>query len=228
MNGKISLEEHFGIPETVEASKGPLPAASWNELRARLLDIQDQRVQLMDEHGIEMMLLSLNSPVVQAIPDVKQAVHIARISNDYLAAEIAKRPNRFAGLAAVPLQDPEAAVRELTRCVKDLGFKGVLVNGFSQSQTATLLRPAALSAILAGGRAAKRAVLSAPTSCAATGFPHLRGPSMDDWRSLGVRPRDRGSRATTNGIWAIRQVSAPNHTAGTSRRRTAGRHLASR
>jgi predicted TIM-barrel fold metal-dependent hydrolase len=133
MNGKISLEEHFGIPETVEASKGPLPAASWNELRARLLDIQDQRVQLMDEHGIEMMLLSLNSPVVQAIPDVKQAVHIARISNDYLAAEIAKRPNRFAGLAAVPLQDPEAAVRELTRCVKDLGFKGVLVNGFSQA-----------------------------------------------------------------------------------------------
>ena len=133
MLGKIGLEEHFAIPETVDVSKGPLPADSWGELRMRLLDIQDKRLRLMDEHGIEMMLLSLNSPAIQAIPDVKQAIDIARISNDYLAAEIAKRPNRFAGLAAVPLQDAEAAAEELTRCVRDLGFKGVLVNGFSQA-----------------------------------------------------------------------------------------------
>jgi len=133
MLGKIGLEEHFAIPETVDVSKGPLPADSWEELRMRLLDIQDKRLRLMDEHGIEMMLLSLNSPAIQAIPDVKQAIDIARISNDYLAAEIAKRPNRFAGLAAVPLQDAEAAAEELTRCVRDLGFKGVLVNGFSQA-----------------------------------------------------------------------------------------------
>jgi len=133
MLGKISVEEHFVIPETVDASKGPLPADSWDELRARLIDIHDRRLRLMDEHGIEMMLLSLNSPAVQAIPDVKRAVDIARISNDYLAAEIAKRPDRFAGLAAVPLQDPEAAAQELTRCVKELGFKGMLANGFSQA-----------------------------------------------------------------------------------------------
>jgi len=133
MLGKIGLEEHFAIPETVDVSKGPLPADSWEELRMRLLDIQDKRLRLMDEHGIEMMLLSLNSPAIQAIPDVKQAIDIARISNDYLAAEIAKRPNRFAGLGAVPLQDAEAAAKELTRCTRDLGFKGVLVNGFSQA-----------------------------------------------------------------------------------------------
>src|SRR5260370_14615226 len=36
------------------------------------------------------------------------------------------------GFAALPLQDPEAAAEELTRCVKELGFCGVLVNGFSQ------------------------------------------------------------------------------------------------
>lgn len=138
MLGKISVEEHFVIPETVDASKGPLPADSWDELRARLIDIHDRRVRLMDEHGIEMMLLSLNSPAVQAIPDVKRAVDIARISNDYLAAEIAKRPDRFAGLAAVPLQDPEAAAKELTRCVKELGFKGVLTNGFSQAGDSNL------------------------------------------------------------------------------------------
>ncbi len=36
------------------------------------------------------------------------------------------------GFAALPLQDPEAAAEELTRCVKELGFCGALVNGFSQ------------------------------------------------------------------------------------------------
>lgn len=133
MLGKISVEEHFSIPETIDASKGPLPGDSWAELRARLLDIHDRRLRLMDEHGIEMMLLSLNSPAVQAITDVKRAIEVARIANDYLAAAIAKRPDRFAGFAAVPLQDPEAAARELTRCVKELGFKGVLANGFSQA-----------------------------------------------------------------------------------------------
>src|SRR5258708_7707755 len=37
-----------------------------------------------------------------------------------------------ATLGALPMQDPEAAANELTRCVRDLGCKGALVNGFSQ------------------------------------------------------------------------------------------------
>jgi 2,3-dihydroxybenzoate decarboxylase len=45
---------------------------------------------------------------------------------------VRKRPDRFAAWAALPMQDPEAAARELTRCVRELGFKGALVNGFSQ------------------------------------------------------------------------------------------------
>jgi 2,3-dihydroxybenzoate decarboxylase len=36
------------------------------------------------------------------------------------------------GFAALPLQDPQAAAEELTRCVKELGFCGALANGFSQ------------------------------------------------------------------------------------------------
>ena len=86
----------------------------------------------MDEYGIEMMLLSLNAPAVQAIPDPRQANEIARKANDYLAEQVAKRPDRFQGLAALPMQDPDLATRELERCAKELGFRGALVNGFSQ------------------------------------------------------------------------------------------------
>ncbi|HUQ74533.1 MAG TPA: amidohydrolase family protein [Burkholderiales bacterium] len=132
MKGKIALEEHFAIPETLNDSKGFLPDALWPELSSRILDIHGRRIEEMDRHGVEIMILSLNAPAVQAIPDAKKAAEIARRANDYLAAEIAKRPSRFRGFAALAMQDPDEATRELQRCVKELGFVGSLVNGFSQ------------------------------------------------------------------------------------------------
>jgi 2,3-dihydroxybenzoate decarboxylase len=135
MQGKIGLEEHFAIEETLQDSAGFAPERLWPELKSRLLDIQDRRLRLMDEHGMEMMLLSLNAPTVQAIHDVKRANEIAIRANDYLAEQVARRPDRFQGLSALPLQDPDLAIRELERSVKQLGFKGVLANGFSQVGT---------------------------------------------------------------------------------------------
>jgi 2,3-dihydroxybenzoate decarboxylase len=70
---------------------------------------------------------------VQAIADAKRAVAIAREANDALAEHVRKRPDRFAAFAALPMQDPDAAIRELERCVKELNFVGALVNGFSDS-----------------------------------------------------------------------------------------------
>ncbi|MGD9922539.1 MAG: amidohydrolase family protein [Pseudorhodoplanes sp.] len=138
MKGKIALEEHFAIDDTLQDSNGFLPDAIWTELSARLLDIHGKRLQQMDEFGIEMMLLSLNAPAIQAIPDVKKANELAKKANDFLAEQVAKRPDRFQGLAALPMQDPDLAARELQRCVKELGFVGSLVNGFSQAGDPTV------------------------------------------------------------------------------------------
>ena len=135
MQGKIGLEEHFAIEETINDSAGFLAAEVWTELRARLFDIHDRRLREMDTNGMEMMLLSLNAPTVQAIHHVKQANEIAMRANDYLAEQVVKRPDRFQGLAALPLQDADLASRELERCIKQLKFKGALVNGFSQAGT---------------------------------------------------------------------------------------------
>ncbi len=132
MQGKVALEEHFAIPETLQDSAGFAPEADWPELKGRLLDIQERRLREMDAHGIEMMLLSLNAPAVQAIPNPEKADDVARRSNDFMAEQIVRQPTRFAGLAALPMQTPELATRELVRCVKELGFCGALVNGFSQ------------------------------------------------------------------------------------------------
>ena len=132
---KIALEEHFAVPETVDDSAKFMPREVWPRLRQHLLDTHGQLLADMDAGGIEMAVLSLNSPGIQAIPRKKQAVERAQRANDYLAEQVAKRPDRFQGLAAVPLQDPDAAALELVRCVKDLGFRGALVNGFSQIET---------------------------------------------------------------------------------------------
>jgi gamma-resorcylate decarboxylase len=97
-----------------------------------LVDFQDTRLRFMDETGVEIMIASLNAPAIQGIPDVKRAVELARRANDVLAEEVAKRPDRFVGVAALAMQDPESAIAELERSVKELGFKGALVNGYSQ------------------------------------------------------------------------------------------------
>jgi len=132
MQGKIGLEEHFAIADTLHDSKGFLADATWPELESRLMDMQERRLHEMDEHGMQLMILSLNAPAVQAIWDAKKATDTARRSNDFLAKEVAKRPDRFQGLAALAMQDPDGATRELERCVRELGFRGALVNGFSQ------------------------------------------------------------------------------------------------
>src|SRR5258708_8167339 len=131
MQGKIALEELFAIEPTLSDSQ-VFGAHVWKDLGHRLIDVQDTRLREMDQHGIEMMILSLNAPAVQAIHDIKTAIAVAKQANDALADEVRKRPDRFAAFAALPMQDPDAAIAELTRCVKDLGMVGALVNGFSQ------------------------------------------------------------------------------------------------
>lgn len=134
MQGKIGLEEHFAIEETLNDSKGFLDPSIWEELAGRLMDPEDRRLREMDENGMEMMVLSLNAPAVQAIADTQKAADLARRANDNLAEKVARRPDRFRALAALPMQDPDLAIAELNRCIKDLGFVGVLANGFSQNE----------------------------------------------------------------------------------------------
>lgn len=135
MQGKIGLEEHFAIPDTLMDSAGFVPDDYWPELEARLFDIHGKRLELMDKHGMEMMILSLNAPAVQAIIDPLKANEIAKRANDWLAEQVARRPDRFQAFAALPMQDPDLAIAELERCMKDLGMRGALVNGFSQANT---------------------------------------------------------------------------------------------
>ena len=132
MQDKIALEEHFAIGLTIEDSRVYARPEAWAGLRGKLLDFESQRLEQMDAWGTRFSILSLNSPAVQGIPDPQQAIAVAKRANDVLAEQIRRHPTRFGGFAALPMQDPDAAARELERCVRELGFHGFLVNGFSQ------------------------------------------------------------------------------------------------
>jgi len=142
MRGKIVLEEHFAIPDTLGDSEQYAPPGKWRDLERRLLDFDGERIEQMEANGVEFAILSLNAPAVQAIADPVAAARVARKANDALAAAVARRPNRLSGFAALAMQDVDAAIAELERAVVDLGLKGALVNGYSQvgdSRTAVYL-----------------------------------------------------------------------------------------
>ncbi len=128
---KIALEEHFvpgDFPELVTNPGWPAPA--WQRVLDQLVDV-DHRLEAMDEAGIQMAVLSLASNGVQDVLEVERAVELARRCNDTSAEIVAAHPARYAGFAALPMQDADAAATELERAVRELRLKGALVNGYS-------------------------------------------------------------------------------------------------
>lgn len=84
----------------------------------------DARLRLMDEAGVERQVLSMGPPMTYwADPELGR--RLCRIFNDEIAAVVRRHPDRFLGLAAVPLQHAPHALAELDRAVNDLGLAGV-------------------------------------------------------------------------------------------------------
>jgi predicted TIM-barrel fold metal-dependent hydrolase len=83
------------------------------------------RLREMDEQGIDLALLSINIPGVDWFP-ASDGPSVAREVNDELAELVAGHPDRFAALATLPLQAPEAAAAELER-VMAAGFRGAMI-----------------------------------------------------------------------------------------------------
>ncbi|MFZ9052791.1 MAG: amidohydrolase family protein [Woeseiaceae bacterium] len=133
MKGKIAFEEHMAIEETLAETKDFAgDSGRFDEFSNEILDLDELRLATMDRTGIELALLSLNAPAVQAILDRDEAVAVAVKANQRMAKAVKDHPDRYRALAALPMQDPAAAADELKRCVNELGFKGALVNGFTQ------------------------------------------------------------------------------------------------
>lgn len=84
----------------------------------------DSRVQEMDKRKIDVHCLSLTTPMVYwASPGFGLA--LSQAYNDAAAAAHRKYPDRFYGMAMLPMQDPALALKELERAAKLPGMKGM-------------------------------------------------------------------------------------------------------
>jgi 2,3-dihydroxybenzoate decarboxylase len=140
---RICVEEHWGNEEMIairnqwSARTGFPPSIDPKTtplVFPRLVDFEKFRLPLMDESGITMQVLSTSSPAIQGIVDAATAVAAAKRTNDAQAEIIRKHPDRFAGFASLPTQDPKAAADELERSVTQLGFKGAMIQGHTNGE----------------------------------------------------------------------------------------------
>ena len=134
----IDLENHFatdiwlealrknpGYPRVVDGKGLGFAADAWMPLgwESMLRDLGQGRIDLMDKAGIDYAVLSLTSPGAEQF-EPALGTSLAKASNDILAEAIAKYPTRFGGWASLAPKNADAAVAEVERCVKELGFKG--------------------------------------------------------------------------------------------------------
>jgi len=83
-----------------------------------------RQVERMKREGVERSILSLATPFIDYHLDASIAVPAARQFNDAIAATIAGREKQFRAWAFLPMQDPDAAAKELVRCVREFHFVG--------------------------------------------------------------------------------------------------------
>ncbi len=136
----IAIEEHFTTP----LYRRQVPANEFrnfyltsrseqigHDIVRQLADLGGERLAHMDAAGIDVQVLSFGSPGPQAF-GAEIAKPMAQDANDRLFEAVRAHPQRFAGFAALPTADPQAAADELERTVTKLGFKGAMIHGHTQ------------------------------------------------------------------------------------------------
>lgn len=86
----------------------------------------DTRLRIMDEYENYQQVLTLGAPPIEAIAGPDVTPELAKVANEEMAKLCASHPDRFLGFAcSLPMNNPDAAIKELERSVDELGAKGV-------------------------------------------------------------------------------------------------------
>ena len=93
-----------------------------------------QKLNAMDESKIDISLLSTNIPgPCMLVPELSVAG--AKSINNFIAELVHRHPDRLAGLASIPWNVPEEAIREMTRAKVELGFCGAMLYSHINGQS---------------------------------------------------------------------------------------------
>jgi predicted TIM-barrel fold metal-dependent hydrolase len=158
----IDVHAHFTTPSYIEKAKAAgnrepdgMPEAYWPDWTP------ERHLQLMDEAGIGLTLLSLSSPGVHFGEDAA-ARSLAREMNDFAAEVSTTHPDRFGYFAVLPLPDVEGSLAEVDRTFDTMGARGAIVKSNNHGLHLGAKR---LSPVLTELNRRSAVVLLHPTSC---------------------------------------------------------------
>ena len=142
VQGKIDVHTHILPPdlpdyrardarflalEHLDSCRARLVRADGTTFRALEQNAWDTDVRLRecDKAGVRIQVLSTIPVFFSYAAEAQDAHDLARYLNDHIAGVVQSHPDRFVGLGTLPLQDPDRAIRELERCMNELGMAGV-------------------------------------------------------------------------------------------------------
>ncbi|MCB5174220.1 amidohydrolase family protein [Microvirga lenta] len=112
------VDEHGGVLQVGSIVQRPFPRGAW-DLELRLRD--------MDQAEVDMQVLSVCPQTFLYDRDPALTAALSSIQNDEIAKIVRQHPDRFLGIATLPMQDPERAVTELRRAMTQLGLSGAQI-----------------------------------------------------------------------------------------------------
>jgi aminocarboxymuconate-semialdehyde decarboxylase len=129
----VDVHAHCLIPEVLDLVKDTKLGSTAGREPRRLLLMGPDRIQWLDDHGIDVQLLTIN-PFWYYGADRELAAKIVKLQDEKVAEWCAGHPDRYVAMSAVALQFPDLAAEQLEHAVKNLKMRGASIGGHVEGE----------------------------------------------------------------------------------------------
>jgi aminocarboxymuconate-semialdehyde decarboxylase len=119
------IDADSAVLEVAGTPYRPFPRGGWD---------LERRFAEMDAAEVDVQVLSAAPQTYLYDQEASLAAACAALQNDQIAKLVAAHPDRFLGIATLPLQAPQRAADELRRAVRTLGFRGAMIGSNAQGR----------------------------------------------------------------------------------------------